>query len=96
MTNSFLLKQKKEAYSQVTQQLVELLNRVKNDFTQLAKVRVVVWENEQTIESVTFKAADNGQLGVFINWASLPNISVEMWGVWATINNLLVDNMEVA
>lgn len=93
---TFLLETKEEAYLQVTQQLVELLSRVNNDFTQLAKVRIVIWNNEQKLESVNFKLADNGQLGVFVNWASLPNISAEMWGVWTAINNLLVDNMEVA
>lgn len=93
---TFLLETKEQAYFKAIQQLIELLNRVNNDFAELKQVRVVVWDNEQKIESVNFRLADNGQLGVFANWASLPTISADMWGIWTAINNLLVDNMEVA
>ena len=94
---------KQVAYDGLFRQLSEWVKEF--GFDGLVKVRVAVWDNweesadywdepydskAEKIESVTFRLADNGQLGVFANWASLPNITTEMWGVWSKLNALLV------
>lgn len=82
------------AYEAIFEQIRALLQIVKSDFSKLNGLRVVVFKGDKKIESVNFKLADNGQIGVFANWKSLPNISTQMWGVWTKLNNLFADIKE--
>ena len=82
----------KQVYDLICFELVNLLHKVNFNLENLGRVRVCVFdENEKTIESVTFRLAENGQIGVFVNFGSLPNITTQMWGVWSKLNNLLLD-----
>ena len=87
MDESFDYESKEEAYAAVADKLETLLKKFGLEAWETT--RIVVWEDEDKIESVNFRVADNGQLGVFANWASLPNITTEMWGVWSKLNALL-------
>ena len=82
----------KQVYDLICFELENLLHKVNFNLENLGRVRVCVFdENEKTIESVTFRLAENGQIGVFANFGSLPNITAQMWGVWSKLNNLLLD-----
>lgn len=90
-------KTREQAYDFFYSELENLLHKVNFNLKNLGRVRVCVFdENEKTIESVTFRLAENGQIGVFANFGSLPNITTQMWGVWSKLNNLLLDRKEVA
>lgn len=82
------------AYEAIFEQICALLQIVKFDFYKLNGLRVVVFKGDKKVESVNFKLADNGQIGVFANWKSLPNVSTQMWGVWTKLNNLFADIKE--
>lgn len=82
----------KQVYDLICFELENLLHKVNFNLENLGRVRVCVFdENEKTIESVTFRLAENGQIGLFANFGSLPNITTQMWGVWSKLNNLLLD-----